>query len=345
MKKLLLVQRTSLVSNKVYFSRSVFSRLREPFDYMHNLGIVSYIVVPENDVQLEDIEEVDVIVFSKHVSAVSVEIAKKAKELSKKIIYDLDDFIVRFPKYSGSVITDEKRENLLFHFANSDCVTVATKKLFDIITKEVNLGNFVFVPNGFNIKRHTENAKPRPAKTKIVFTNADALKVESFKEGFFSAVNTILREFPEIELDVFADPNSDVSHFVRYNHMGSIDWFEHKKLLAENGYSIGLVPLGGDEDDDAWLFNSCKSPIKFLEYGGVGIAGIYSDVPIYQRVVRDGETGILCKNTADDWERALRELVVNNKFRESIIWAAQEDVKVNHSIEVCAKAWEQVLLN
>lgn len=345
--KLLVVQRKSLVASGIAFSRSVYSRLLEPFDYLKEKKMIDYQVISEDDCVLEDMNKMkfDVVIFSKHVSEVSLKISEKSKSLQKKIIYDIDDnLLVNFPEYSGGNITDQRKENFYKHMQLADIVTVATKRLEKTLTSNLNR-EMIFIGNGFNVERH-RNKNPRVnSKKKIIYTNADKIKLRFFYDRFFQAINKFLEKNLEVELEIFSDYESELKQFQRYHYLGSVDWFEHKKRLAEGNYLIGIVPLGGQEDPKELEFNSCKSPIKYLEYGGLEIAGIYSRSPIYTDVIEDRFNGILVENTEYEWNKALEEMLNNNELRNKIIKNAYEDVMQNHHVSKVAEKWMDVFRN
>jgi glycosyltransferase involved in cell wall biosynthesis len=51
--------------------------------------------------------------------------------------------------------------------------------------------------------------------------------------------------------------------------------------------------------------NLCKSNLKYLSYGALGLCGFYSDVDPYRAVVRNGRNGFLVKPDIDDWRRMI----------------------------------------
>jgi len=86
-----------------------------------------------------------------------------------------------------------------------------------------------------------------------------------------------------------------------------------------------LAPL---EDNP---FNRCKSNVKWLEYSACGVAGIYSDLPPYA-CVKSGETGILVRNTANDWYNALAYLIDNPVKRRQMARNAREEVMAHYTV-------------
>ena len=90
---------------------------------------------------------------------------------------------------------------------------------------------------------------------------------------------------------------------------------------------IGLAPL---VDND---FNASKSPIKWLEFSALGMAGIFSHVPAYKDVVEQGKTGLLVDNRTEKWINALKLLIDYPDLRLEIALAAQLKVYQEYSLQ------------
>lgn len=347
MKKIniLVTQRqTTIVGSLLNYTLSVFPRIMEPFDSLKKEEKISYRTMDEGKINFSNISE-KVIVFSKHLSDLSVKHAVRAKNAGIKIIYDIDDFIIDFPKYSGCEINDERRNNFYQHMQLADAVTVSTPRLQEKL-KEYIENETVLIQTGFDIERHYHSSKvamTEAKEVKIVYTNGDRVKLNAFRDGFFRTMNTFLNGHPDLFFDMFCVSNAEVSNFSRCNFLGAVDWFEHKRLLLENNYYMGIVPLGAEEDRDDFAFNLCKSPIKYLEYGGLKIAGIYSKNPIYTDVIENGYNGLLVDNTEEAWLSALEELTNNKQLHKKIIENAHNDVKEKYHISKSAEQWMQVI--
>ena len=80
-------------------------------------------------------------------------------------------------------------------------------------------------------------------------------------------------------------------------------------------WDVAIAPL----EDDA--FTSCKSDLKYLDYGALGIPGVFSDVRPYRDTVRHGETGLLAANDEKAWADALEEIVGDAALRARLAGA------------------------
>ena len=92
-------------------------------------------------------------------------------------------------------------------------------------------------------------------------------------------------------------------------------------------------------------FSACKSPVKYLDFSLAGIPAVCSDVPPYNDCVIDGENGILCTNTEDDWYQAIRELVLSVSRRTQIARAARRFCASEFPMKQAAACWNEVLAN
>ena len=120
---------------------------------------------------------------------------------------------------------------------------------------------------------------------------------------YFLAVRPDLKEY-EDRLEIHYVPHLPFEDFLEY--------------IANEHFDIGLAPL--DEDG----FFKYKYFNKYIEYTRAGIAGIYTDCPLYRQVVESGYNGILCSNSVESWMQAVSRLVNSPKQRIEIAENAQQ---------------------
>ncbi len=111
-----------------------------------------------------------------------------------------------------------------------------------------------------------------------------------------------------------------------------LPWF-----TANVHWDIGLAPLVDTP------FNRAKSDIKFLDYAAAGVAGVYSDLPVYAESVRQGETGLLAANDTPSWVAALHTLIAQPSLRRDLARRAQEYLYEQRILAVRASTWADVL--
>jgi glycosyltransferase involved in cell wall biosynthesis len=143
---------------------------------------------------------------------------------------------------------------------------------------------------------------------------------------------------PEVEIDFWGDKFPEMHNIPRLINNGFEANQVYKRKIRDRCYWFAVVPLGGEEDPDTLFFNSCKSCIKYIDFGSLGIPGIYSDTPVYSNVIQDGETGILVKNQGDNWLKTMEALYHSRELRQEIRTNAYNDCVRNHGLEQSAIA-------
>jgi hypothetical protein len=83
--------------------------------------------------------------------------------------------------------------------------------------------------------------------------------------------------------------------------------------------------------------------VKFLDYALAGIPTVCSDVPPYSDFVTDGQNGILCANTEDEWYQAIRTLVLSASRRTEMANAARQFAQSAYPMKHAADMWNEVL--
>jgi hypothetical protein len=110
------------------------------------------------------------------------------------------------------------------------------------------------------------------------------------------------------------------------------DYGRYLATIAGRGWNAAIAPLLPGR------FESYKTDIKYREYGGCGIAGVYSSVPPYDEAVVDGVTGLLVGNEAQHWIAAIARLRENPSLGLSLARNAREDIVTRHDLRVTGRA-------
>jgi GT2 family glycosyltransferase/glycosyltransferase involved in cell wall biosynthesis len=144
--------------------------------------------------------------------------------------------------------------------------------------------------------------------------------------AFLREVMAQLRsELPgRFELDVVGgEPASTGQAWYRRREIpaGQASYPDYVALLRSwrADWDIGVAPLLDSP------FNRHKSDLKFLEYTGLGMPGVYSDVEPYATVV-DGRTGLVRGNDVAAWCRAIVRLAEDAGLRDRMRTRAWNDV-------------------
>ncbi len=111
------------------------------------------------------------------------------------------------------------------------------------------------------------------------------------------------------------------------------DYDRYLEFKVSRRWDIGLAPLVGS------AFDACKTSVKYREYGGCRIAGVYGNVPPYTDDVAHGRTGLLADHHADAWIAALERLVESPELRDAIAANAHADIEARFSQRASVRRW------
>lgn len=338
--RILALQRESHVALGVP-SLSVAARITEMLDYLQHQGQVEYTSISELDPAATNaLAWADVLVLSKHTSLATLALVQQAKRSGKTVVYDFDDWIFSFPKYSGGQQTNGK--TAVIHEILSYCthITVANPQLQHKLRPVV--GETVLMPNGMWVEKYRPNGLDDldlPRSNRIVFTNADFIKMDAAKELFLTALQIFFLKHPDLVMDFYGDPFPELVSLPFIHFTNRIPYDQYIKSLISSRYLFAITPLGAEEDPSADEFNSCKNPFKYLNYGVAGIPGLYSASPIYTGVILDGVTGVLVANELSHWVNAMDQMYENHLNRSLISKTSMQDVSCRFHIHESAEVF------
>lgn len=331
----LVVQRQSLVAG-VNFSLSVYARIIEAMEWLADHGLAAHAVCGEHDEAFgKALRWADVVIFNKHFSDNALLLAAHAKKAGCLTILDLDDLVTDFPAYSGGSST--MNTTFMQMLAGVDRVTVANERLLEAIRPLRQ--DCTLIPNGIYVEKYPVPVMEEASPPRCVFTNADYLKMQSFKREFIRVLQDFHAAHPEVIFDFFGDPFPELASLPFLHYTRRIPYTEYIRCLAKTGYCFAITPLGCAEDAANQRFNECKNPFKYLNYGVAGIPGIFSDSIIYRECVKNCLTGFIIPNSYEAWRNTMELLYLDDALRYSMREKIYTTVKDRYHISITASNW------
>ena len=287
-----------------------------------------------------DIAWADSIVLVRGASPAERRILLEARRLGKRVATYLDDDLEQVPPASRSgyfFTSEEVRKNLAFIIREADDVLVCSDRLGDQLRER----------HGRRAVRILQPRPPRLPGETMPRTPSSPVRI-----GFLGSVDhgPFLDELlGEVLLDlqstrgqeiafVFCGPEPKVAAALgAEQHPFESDFSLWRQRALDLKLSIGLAPLPESP------FHRFKYWNKYLEYGSLGIAGIYSDVPPHADVVRNGETGILQANEPAAWRSSIERLLDEPSLRLQLAKAAYLDVEARFGGSALVPHWKTAL--
>jgi hypothetical protein len=269
---------------------------------------------------------------------------RMANEFGKKTIYDLDDWILDLPQYSVTNLTEDTLANIISMLREATHVTVSNMLLAEklkVIRRDTHL-----ILNGFDHEEMEYQPKNwhEVQPPKILLSNTDSLKLVNFRKEFIESIRCFLEKHKNLTLEFWGDDFPEMNSITQLKPMGFRPNYEYKIAIRDAGYLFAIVPLGGVEDPDTLLFNSCKSCIKYIDFGSLGIPAIYSLTPVYSSVVRHRQTGLLAANNAENWQQQMQEMYSNQALRQRIRINSYCDVRARFNLVQPASMMTRLLI-
>ena len=287
----------------------------------------------------------DAVYLNKHSSYEAFLLVEYAKKIKRRVIYDIDDWIFKFPEYSSGKGLQKNKNFIMEMIGLADVVSVANEAIFEKINKIIS--NAVLVPNGMWVEKYSKSIKlTKDYSTKnfrVIFTNADFIKLKKSKSSLLTSLQAYFGKNRAASMDFYGDIFPEIFTLPFINYTNRLDYENYMKLISNKSYTFSISPLGGIEDKENYEFNTCKNPFKYLNYGVASIPGVYSNTPIYSKLVVNRENGLLIENTYDSWLNAMDLMTYDKNLRNKIIANSYNDVLENHHIKSSAKIMYELL--
>ena len=285
-------------------------------------------------VSRRSVERADVVVMCHTIDPQYGHILDWARELGRPLVYEIDDDLLAIPDHiPGLAYMREpaRRQLLIDCITQSDIVRVyspALQKKLSAFNANVRL---VAGPLDWTLM---SPPAPRRAGAPVKLVYATGRTEDSVGQMLIAPLKRVLDRHPQAELTIWGPRHATLASHRQVRALPLIrnyDTFFTKFSAAQ--FDIGLAPLPDDE------FHRGKSNLKFREYGACGLAGVYSDMSVYNTSVEHEITGLLVPNEDAAWEAAIERLIVDAKLREGIAERARIHARAHFNETVTDREW------
>ena len=314
----------------------------EQFRQLEAQGKLELRAMPENKLKAADCNWADCVVLTRADTPFEGWLARQLKRMKRKLLYVLDDDLEHVPQglgcspyYRDPAVLWQAREIrgccdvLVTH---SPLLEEAYGADFAQVTR---ISQPAMLTQAQAARNASENRrKERTDAVRIGFSGSEdrAADVQQVLAAPLRALKA--RYGDQVELVFFGahPPLIDElkGRFVPYTASAE----DYYRTMAEQQLDIGLAPL---EDN---RFYRSKYYNQFVEYCTYGVPAVYSDLPPYRGVVRNGVDGMLCGT--DEWFNALCALIEQPERRAEMARAALKRAEDFAPDKVSEYFWESL---
>jgi glycosyltransferase involved in cell wall biosynthesis len=280
----------------------------------------------------------DVVVLCHTIDPQHVEILDWVRDCGRPLLYEIDDNLLDLPADVPGLDylrTPDRRAALVRCLRQAAIVRVYSPALADALSAQS--ANIQIVSGPLDWSLIPPSLPPRPAgPVRLVY--ATSRRDDDVGKMLVDPLRRVLDARPDVELTIWGPRHDELASHPRARRREPIrDYDDFFRQFAIEQFDIGLAPLPDD------LFHRCKSNNKFREYAATGVAGVYSDMPVYNTCVEHERTGLLAANTAAAWVSAVERLVIEASLRRSIQERARDYARQHFNEQVTSREWLEAI--
>ncbi len=291
-------------------------------------GCIRLKIVLESEAGKKQIQWADLVQFCRNTEPRFRNNLELICSLGIPYIYDLDDNFFELPENTELGAYHRRADRiaqLREYLECADLVRVYSRPMLEYI-RPIN-ENAIQTFGPIDFRQIDSTRKKADGRIRLVFSTSSYQNASS--SIIEPAVDRILKKYGgRVEAHFWGMRPKALAGLPHvYCHEFIMDYDGFLRTFSRAHYDIGLAPMPDD------LFHRSKTNNKFREYGACGIAGVYSDAPVYSSCVQDGETGLLVHNSPDHWFDAIERLIEDQDLLEKLKRQSREFSRRHYSQE------------
>lgn len=277
-----------------------------------------------SDTGLQDLAEMDLVVFQRAVGTIFSEWIRACRRKRIPTIYELDDNLWDVAKHNPAAHFWHRKDVqkiLNDQLAMVDHIICSTPPLREqVMAATGRPGTEVLVcynhlhPSVWGQEAIPPNSPRHDNGSSIVLGWQGSNTHDTDFAEAAVALSRIIQDFPQTIVRFFGNVPSSVRGRIpesRFQWSKGVPFDKYPPTLAFMNFDIGLAPITDSK------FNRAKSNLKWLEYSALGVPTVASRVYPYASSIEEGRTGFLA-STPDEWYAALAQLVQDADVRKRV---------------------------
>ncbi len=310
-----------------------YYRCTLPARHLRRKGMAETRVV--SSIAKEYIDWADLVVVQRVVGDLMYHVARYCRLEGKKVVYELDDNIFKYPDSVEYVKNGIQAETLsaLRIIRSSDAVTVTTEAIAETVRELADTPVYV-LPNQIDFD-DIEHLRFAARKQFSVGWAGGHYHVQDL--GLVEpALERILEKYPEIILIMYGACPRGL--YERKKNRIFLHPFmpleEFHFWMAAFRFDIGIAPLYRTE------FAMSRSNLRLLQYAAMRIPIVASNYGEYGKALGNGLAGLTAED--DQWAESIGYLIEHPDERKRLGEAAYDYVRENYNVERNIGRWSAV---